>query len=467
MTPDTVGSLFIHLFLSPMQATSQKTSAYAYEVTIKESATEMDHYKKVAARKIAEERQFSGFRKGDEVPVDVVAREIGEDRLMGEALDQALQALYPKALKKLEIIPVEVGEITKIASMRPLEVTLTVEVMPEVKLDFKKLEKISVKVSDVSVTDEELQTELDEIISRSTHFHTRGAHHGHHHDENGDVAEVTDTAVQMGDRVRVNAIGYDKKGGTTDDRMALRDFELTIGAKMMIPGFEEALIGAKEGDVVEFDITFPKDYHSADFAGKNAFFSCTILTVEYPHKPEWSEDFIERVWGKKLSLADFKTEYREAMLADRRDKARSEAEEKLSGEFIGVTEVEVGPKMLAKEVENLWQFHNREIEKQGMEIKSYLEHLKTSEEAFKKEQIEPSALRRIKSMIILEEMKKHYAPEITEAQVLTEMKKVFARYSGDADFEKRLMELAKPGTEHFNDIKSRLEYRAVIDRFLK
>lgn len=450
-----------------MQATSKKINAHTYEVTIKESATEMEHYKKQAARKIAEARQFPGFRKGDEVPVDVVAREIGEDRLMGEALESALQVIYPKALKKLEINPIDMGDLTKVVSMSPLEVVLTVEVLPEVKLDFKKIEKIKVEVPEVSVTDEELQKELDEIIARGTHFHPRGAHHGHHHDENGDVPEETDTAIQVGDRVRINATGYDKKGGKTDDKMALHDFELTIGSKMMIPGFEEALVGAKEGDVVEFDITFPKDYHSEEFAGKNAFFSCTILTVEYPHKPEWSEEFIERVWGKKLPLAEFRTEYREAMLADRKDKARSEAEEKLSGEFIAVSDIEVGPKILAKEVETLWQYHNREIEKQGMEIKSYLDHLKTSEEGFKKEHIEPSATRRIKSMLILEEMKKHYKPEVTEADVITEMKKVFARYAGDADFEKRLTELAKPGTDHFNDIKSRLEYRAVIDRFLK
>lgn len=450
-----------------MQATSKKINAHTYEVTIKESAAEMDHFRKSAAKKIAEARQFPGFRKGDEVPVDVVAREIGEDRLMGEALEEVLQHIYPKALKKLEITPVDVGEITKITSMKPLEVVLSVEVMPEVKLDFKKLEKIKVEVPEVSVSDEDLQKEFDEIIARGTHFHPRGAHHGHHHDENGDVAEVTDTAIQNGDRVRLNAIGSDKKGGKIDERMGLRDFELTIGSKMMIPGFEEALIGAKEGDVVEFDITFPADYHSKDFAGKNAFFSCTILTVEYPHKPQWTEDYIERVWGKKLSFSDFRVEYREAMLADRKDKARSSAEEKLSGNFIETTDFEVGPKMLAKEVENLWQYHNREIEKQGMDIKSYLEHLKTSEDAFKKEQIEPSAIRRIKSMIILEEMKKHYKPEVTEADVMAEMKKVFARYAGDADFEKRLIELAKPGTEHFNDIKSRLEYRAVIDRFLK
>jgi len=450
-----------------MQATSKKVNAYSYEVTIKESAADMEHYKKQAAKKIGEVRQFPGFRKGDEVPVDVVAREVGEPALAGEALELALQALYPKALKKLEITPTDMGEITKVVSQSPLEVVLVVEVMPEIKLDIKKIEKIKVEVAAVSVSDEELQTELDEIINRYTHFHVRGQHHGHHHDENGDVPEKVDTSIQMGDKVRLNALGSDKKGGKIDERMALHDFELTIGSKMMIPGFEEALIGAKEGDVVEFDITFPKDYHSADFAGKNAYFSCTILTVEYPHKPEWNEEFIERVWGKKLSVSDFKVEYREAMFKDRQDKSRANAEEKLSGELIEATDIEIGPKMIAKEVDNLWASHNSEIERQGMDMKSYLDHLKTTEDDFKKVQIEPSAVRRIKSMIILEELKKHYKPEITEETVAEEMKKIFARYAGDPDFEKRLVELAKPGSDHFNDIKSRLEYRAVIDRFVK
>ncbi len=448
-----------------MQATSKKVGN-TFEITIKESGAEMEKYKKEAVRALAGERQFPGFRKGDEVPFEVVAREIGEERIMQETLNQALQVLYPKALKKLEITPIDMGEIKDVKSIAPLEVTLTVEVSPEVNLDMKKIEKIKIDLATVAVTDEELQKELDEIIVRGTHFHPRGAHHGHHHDENGDVTE-TDLAIQDGDKVMVNAVGYDKKGGVTDDRMKLSDFELTIGAKMMIPGFEEALIWAKEGDVVEFEVTFPKDYHSEDFAGKNAFFVVTVLSVQYPHKPEWNEELIERVWGKKLSFSDFKTEYREAMLLDRKEKARTEAEEKLTEELIKVNPIEVGDKMVAREIDNLWVYHNREIEKQGMDVKTYLEHLKTTEDIFKKEHLEPVAKKRVQSMLIMEALKKQYTPEIADDIVVTEIRKVFARYAHNADFESRILEMAKPGTEHFHDVKSRLEYRAVIDRFLK
>ncbi len=448
-----------------MQATSKKVGN-TYEITIKESSVEMEKYKKEAVKVLSDNRQFSGFRKGDEVPFEVAAREVGEERIMQEALNQALQVLYPKALKKLDILPVDMGEIKTITSISPLEVILVVEVSPEVKLDIKKTEKIKIDLPTVAVPDEDLQKELDEIIARGTHFHPRGAHHGHHHDENGDVTD-TDTAIQEGDKVTVNAIGYDKKGGTTDDRMKLTDFEVTIGAKMMIPGFEEALIGAKEGDVVEFEVTFPKDYHSEEFAGKHAFFVVTILTVQYPHKPEWTDDFVERVWGKKISFSDFKTEYREAMLLDRQEKARSQAEEKLTEELITVNPIEVGEKIVAREIENLWIYHNREIEKQGMDVKTYLEHLKTTEDAFKKEHLEPVAKKRVQSMLIMEALKKHYAPEIADDTVVAEIRKVFARYAQNPEFESRILELSKPGTEHFNEVKSRLEYRAVIDRFLK
>ena len=177
-----------------MQATSKKTGN-TLEVTIKESGAEMEKYKKEAVHVLAGERQFPGFRKGDEVPFEVVAREIGEERIMQEALNQALQVLYPKALKKLEITPIDMGEIKDVKSISPLEVTLTVEVAPEVNLDIKKIEKIKVDVASVAVTDEELQKELNEIIVRGTHFHPRGAHHGHHHDENGDVTTTTTTTT--------------------------------------------------------------------------------------------------------------------------------------------------------------------------------------------------------------------------------------------------------------------------------
>ncbi len=130
---------------------------------------------------------------------------------MGEALESALQVLYPKALKKLGIHPVDIGEIKKINSSSPLDVVLEAEVIPDVELALKKIEKIRISQAKVDVTDEELEKEMQAISDRYTHYHPRGHEHGHHHDENGEVETVADMGVHEGDRVRVNALGYDKK----------------------------------------------------------------------------------------------------------------------------------------------------------------------------------------------------------------------------------------------------------------
>ncbi len=92
---------------------------------------------------------------------------------MSEALEDALQSIYPKAIKKLLITPVESGEFVKLVSMSPLEVVMHVEVIPSIELDMKKIEKISVVVDQISVSDEEMGKELEKIIERATHFHTR------------------------------------------------------------------------------------------------------------------------------------------------------------------------------------------------------------------------------------------------------------------------------------------------------
>jgi trigger factor len=46
---------------------------------------------------------------------------------------------------------------------------------------------------------------------------------------------------------------------------------------------------------VEFDITFPADYHSKDFAGRKVFFVTTVFKIEKAIKPDWNEEFIEKL----------------------------------------------------------------------------------------------------------------------------------------------------------------------------
>lgn len=61
-----------------------------------------------------------------------------------------------------------------------------------------------------------------------------------------------------------------KKDGVPFQGGEGKGFQLELGAGQFIPGFEEQLAGMKAGDERVINVTFPKEYHSADLAGAPA-----------------------------------------------------------------------------------------------------------------------------------------------------------------------------------------------------
>lgn len=67
---------------------------------------------------------------------------------------------------------------------------------------------------------------------------------------------------------------------------------LTLGSHRFIEGFEEGLIGAKAGDVVELNLTFPEDYHEG-MAGKPVVFTVTVNTIMAATPQELNDAYVQ------------------------------------------------------------------------------------------------------------------------------------------------------------------------------
>ena len=59
-------------------------------------------------------------------------------------------------------------------------------------------------------------------------------------------------------------------------------------------GFEKGIVGAKTGEDIEVEVTFPEEYHNEDLKGKPAKFEISIKKVEEPQLPELNEEFFKR-----------------------------------------------------------------------------------------------------------------------------------------------------------------------------
>ena len=73
-----------------------------------------------------------------------------------------------------------------------------------------------------------------------------------------------------------------------------------LGSNQFIPGFEEKLIGAKAGDQRNLDLTFPKEYHSKDLAGKATVFEGTVQEVREPKAGKQDDAFAKQMGFENL-----------------------------------------------------------------------------------------------------------------------------------------------------------------------
>lgn len=80
--------------------------------------------------------------------------------------------------------------------------------------------------------------------------------------------------IEKGDIANINYVGLKDnvafEGGTDSN------YDLEIGSGTFIPGFEEGLIGAKIGENVSLNLTFPESYQSEELAGQKVVFNVTI-----------------------------------------------------------------------------------------------------------------------------------------------------------------------------------------------
>jgi len=118
---------------------------------------------------------------------------------------------------------------------------------------------------------------------------------------------VGERAAAKGDVVVIDFVG--KVDGTEFPGGKADGYHLDLGSGSFIPGFEDQLIGAKAGDHVTVNVTFPKEYGAADLAGKDAVFEVDIKELRSTKPATIDDEFakkagLENLDGLKKAVRD-------------------------------------------------------------------------------------------------------------------------------------------------------------------
>lgn len=191
-------------------------------------------------------------------------------------------------------------------------------------------------------------------------------------EQNADVQEVTDRAVESGDTATIDFEG--KVDGVAFDNGSGTDYPLEIGSGSFIPGFEDGVIGHNIGETFDIDVTFPEDYGSADLAGKAAVFTVTVKSISKSNVPELNDEFVQKVSKESKTVEEYKKEVKQ-LLADNN---KASAEETLVSDawaaLMENVEVKKYPtKELQKMIETIDSQYKQYAEMYGVEFSEFLE----------------------------------------------------------------------------------------------
>lgn len=152
------------------------------ELTVVVPTETFESYHAKAFARVQQSVEIDGFRKGS-APENLVVKQYGDMIILEEMANLALRDAYIKAVDEHKLNPISDPQITitKIAKGNPLELTITVPIMPEVTLpDYKKLAKEAVKDDEkIEVTDKDIEDVVEELRKGRASQHA----HEHHHDD--------------------------------------------------------------------------------------------------------------------------------------------------------------------------------------------------------------------------------------------------------------------------------------------
>ena len=387
------------------------------KLTIEVSAEELEKAIQGAYLKQRNKISVPGFRKG-KVPRQMIEKMYGPEVFYDEAANNMIPDAYAKAYdeSELDIVSQPKIEVVQMEKGKPFIFTAEVATKPEVTLgDYKglKVDKVSTRVT---------QKEVDEEIEKER-------------ERNARTIEVTDRAVQDKDEVTLDFEGF--VDGVAFEGGKGEDYPLTIGSGSFIPGFEEQLIGAEIDKEVEVNVTFPKEYHSEELAGKDATFKCTVHTIKAKELPELDDEFASEV-SECETMDAYRAEVKKNIKERKERTGKEKKENQAVDQAIENAQMDIPEAMIEFQVRQMADDFARRIQQQGLTVEQYFQFTGMTAEKMM-EEMRPQAEKSIKTRLVLEAIVKAENIEVSDERVEEELTKMAEAYQMEVEKLKEFM----------------------------
>ncbi|SES72472.1 trigger factor [Marinobacter segnicrescens] len=377
-----------------MQVSVETTSNIERRMTIGVPAQEIDKAVEKRLQETARTVRMNGFRPG-KVPYKVVKRRFG-DSVRQEVVGEVMRDSYVKALEESDVSPAGWPrfEPKTMEEGKDLEFVAIFEVLPEIELG--DLSKIEVEKMVAEVTDKDIDKMIDNLRRQQA-----------------TMKEVKRKSKNK-DTVTIDFKGY--IDGEAFEGGEAQDHRLELGSGQMIPGFEKGIVGAKAGEDIEVEVTFPEDYHNEDLKGKPAKFEISVKKVEEAQLPELNEEFFQRFGIEADSEEAFREEVKKNMERELKQAMSAKVKNDVVDGLLETTEVEVPQALIDQEIDRL---RNDAVQRFGGQM---------DPQQLPKEIFQDQASRRVKTGLLFQEIVKANDLKADDEKVDEKIREIASTY---------------------------------------
>ena len=419
-----------------MQVTETLKDGLKRGYTITVSAAELDAKVQEKLLEAQPEVEIKGFRKG-KVPLAILRKQFGSRMIgdaMQEAIDGAMKDHFDKTGDRPALQPdvkMTGGDTWKEGQDVVVEMTYdTLPPIPEVDAGKVKLDRLIVKADDKAITEA-----LENLAGSAKAY-----------DDRKKGAKAKD-----GDQVVIDFKG--SVDGELFEGGSGEEYPLVLGSNSFIPGFEAQLVGAKAGDEVSVDVTFPESYGAKHLAGKAAVFACTVKAVKEPKAAEIDDELAKKFGAE--DLAALKAQIAERLEAEYKGAARAVMKRSLLDQLDGMVTFDLPANL---------------VEAEAGQIAHQLYHEEHPDDhGHNHDSIEPTdehktlAVRRVRLGLLLAEIGRKAEVTVSDAEMTQAVLAAARQYPGQ---ERQFFEFVQKNPQMQQQLRAPLFEDKVVDHIV-
>ena len=419
-----------------MQVTETLNEGLKRGYTITVTAAELDAKVQEKLLEAQPEVEIKGFRKG-KVPLAILKKQFGT-RILGDAMQEAIDAAMKDHFDKSGDRPALQPEVKMVGGDawkegQDVVVEMSYDALPPIPEDDAgklKLDRLIVKADEKAI-----EEALTNLAGSAQSF-----------DDRKKGAKAKD-----GDQITIDFKG--SVDGELFEGGSAEDYPLVLGSNSFIPGFEAQLVGAKVGDEVSVNVSFPENYGAAHLAGKAAVFACTVKAVKEPKAAEIDDELAKKFGAE--DLAALKAQIAERLEAEYKGAARAVMKRSLLDQLDGMVTFDLPANLVDAEANQiahqLW--HEEHPEEHGHNhgtIETTDEHKKL-------------AVRRVRLGLLLAEIGRKAEVTVTDAEMTQAVLAAARQYPGQ---ERQFFEFVQKNQQMQQQLRAPLFEDKVVDHLV-